>query len=312
MKNLDGAFTSKYWTWTYLYSGQHPDTLLAALSSHLTHLEPDSWAQRFALGGVYLNGLPAAGDCALSAPCKIEYYEPTFPIDQAAAHFPKFDTRQVLFEDEDLLVAFKPAGISSMPARDQNVFHFKAQLENYIGRTVHMPSRIDMSTQGLVIVSASDRMNRSLQHIFQYRRIEKTYLLRSANSPNWETQELNAPIGRDPEHPVLRKVHGHSAREALTKFRVLGKMPDGGSALEAKPHTGRTHQIRVHAAHLGIPVRGDKFYGGAKHPLLNLMSYRLQLMHPFTQGKLDLRVPPELLPEWATEIPGLLERGAAA
>jgi 23S rRNA-/tRNA-specific pseudouridylate synthase len=298
VKQLEHAFTSKHWIWTYLEPGDCPSCLLDALKSRLTHLDPESWPKRFALGGVYVNGLPAAIDSGLTTPCKVEYYEPKFELSAADSFFPPFTSKQVVYEDADLLVAFKPAGLSCMPARDQNVFHLKAQIESYLGKTIHMPSRIDMSAQGLVVVSTSARMHKHLQHAYQFRRIEKKYLLRSNRKPEWDATSVEAPIGRDPEHPVLRKVDGRGALSALTHFRTLGSDIDGSTLLEAKPHTGRTHQIRVHAAHLGLPILGDKFYGGGPAPLLHLLSFSFKVWHPFTRQELSISVPQELLPSW--------------
>lgn len=298
MKALEHAFTSKYWSWTYLDPVTCPPTLEQALNEKLDHIPAHTWPTRFKLGGVYVNGVPAQPGSSLTAPCKLEYYEPKFDVEQAAAFFPKITASDILFEDQDIIVVFKPAGLSSMPARDQSVFHLKAQLEEYCGRVIHMPSRIDMSAQGLVIVSTSERMHKHLQHAFQFRRIEKRYLLRVCKQPVWQEHTLEAPIGRDPEHPVLRMVSGKGALPSLTYFRAVHAYADGTSLLEASPHTGRTHQIRVHAAFLGLPIVGDKFYGGGGSEILNLLSFRLRITHPFTKQALDIRVPDRLLPPW--------------
>lgn len=299
MKQLEHAFTSRYWSWTYLTPEDCPAALLPALISHLRHLAPESWPARFALGGVYVNGQPVDTDGPLPIPCKIEYYEPKFELAQAEDYFPKFSEQQVLYQDDDMLVVFKPAGISCMPARDQSRFHLKAQIETYLGRIVHMPSRIDMSAQGIVVVSTSPRMHKHLQHAFQFRRIEKRYLLRVDAPASWEEREVHEPIGRDPEHPVLRKVNGKGCRPALTIFRARRRFGDGSTLLQALPHTGRTHQIRVHAAHLGVPIRGDKFYGGRTAPLLCLLSHSFTLRHPLSGKELSVEVPESLMPEWA-------------
>lgn len=298
-KNFDEAFTSKYWSWSYLEAEELPATLLLALRSKLPHLPESSWPERFKLGGVYINGLPANLDSPLPLPCKLEYYEPKFNVSSAADFFPKFSDQQVLYQDDDMLVVFKPPGISCMPARDQNVFHLKAQIETFLGNVIHMPSRIDMSAQGLVVVSTSPRMHKHLQHAFQFRRIEKRYLLGVQGKPDWTQTTLDAAIGRDPDHPVLRKVDGKNALPSLTHFAVLETRSDGTSLIEAKPHTGRTHQIRIHAAHLGYPIRGDKFYGGNAAPTLQLLSYSFSLAHPFTRRNLCITVPERFMPEWA-------------
>ena len=299
IEELESAFTSKHWSWEYLNPADCPSSLLQALREKLTHIDSRSWQARFELGGVYVNGLLAAPDTQLSAPCRVEYYEPKFDLTKAVDFFPKFSKQQIVFEDPDLLAVYKPQGISCMPARDQNVFHLKAQLEEYLGHVIHMPSRIDMSTQGLVIVSCSERMHKHLQHAFQFRRIEKKYLLLTAKAPTWEEFNLEADIGRDPNHPVLRKVNGKAPRPAQTIFKVLKRNSDGSALIEANPKTGRTHQIRVHASHLGHAICGDKFYGGRAAAGLHLLSFSLSLRHPFSGEQLSLNVPDKYRPEWS-------------
>lgn len=296
--DLDSAFTSRYWEWCYLTAAELPATLGAAVQKHLTHIDPCSWAERLALGGIYINGHPALSlEATLPLPCRIEYYEPSFELRQAEDFFPKFSPSQIVFEDLDLLVAYKPPGLPTMPARDQARFSLKHQLDKHLGRTIHMPSRLDMSAQGLVIVSTSERMHGPLQQCFEHRRVRKTYILRTARQPSWQDCVNEGAIGKDPAHPVLRCVGGHQARSARTTFRTL--LSDAqGSIVAAYPETGRTHQIRVHAKDFGIPLLGDKFYGDTPAPELCLACFRLEMQHPFTEDSLVLTLPQQFCPSW--------------
>ncbi len=295
---IDLALSSRYWCWKYYTQAECPARLMEVLISGLKHIETSSWAQRFEFGGVYVNGIAVLEDIELIAPCKIEYYEPKYRIEDANQVFPVFSKELIVYEDPDLLIAYKPTGLPSARVKDQRHYSLQAYLERYLGSSLHMPSRIDTSAQGLVVTSRSLRMHARLQRAFEGRRVNKSYRLLVHQTPDWQEKELVAPIGLDPSHPVLRRVC-RDGKIAVTKFKVLQNI-ENNAVLEAQPVTGRTHQIRVHCASLGFPIVGDKFYGGREASSLHLVSYSFEFMHPFLEKRMRFTAPKRLAPEWAS------------
>lgn len=296
---LAQAFSSIHWRWVIKAEDTTICTLFDALQSKLGHIEATTWPARLQHGGIYINGSPAIKlEQLLPKPCKIEYYEPKYNQAQSALFFPSFAAKQIVYQDDLLLVVYKPAGLPSMPARDQAIHSLKSQVEQHLGQTVHLPSRLDMSAQGLIIMSKSPLMHKPLQQCFETRSIKKTYLLLTANKPGWENLEVDAALGKDPAHPVLRKVAGLEPKSAHTSFKFIKQTAQGLFLIRANPSTGRTHQIRVHAAHSGIPIVGDKFYGDVAAENLCLLSYAIKLFHPFTEQELSFVLPKELCPKW--------------
>lgn len=221
--------------------------------------------------------------------------------------------KRIVFEDKWLIVYSKPRRLPTLPTKEQHRYNLKRYLQNYLGVMPHLPSRLDTSTEGLVIASKLTTSHNKLQRMFESRRIKKFYLLEVQGHPSWDEFEANDPIGRDPSHPILRKVI-EGGQDARTKFSKLSAS-SAGTLLVAMPETGRTHQIRVHAAHIGHPILGDSFYGGAislggcEPKELRLMSYGLFLTHPISGATLSLSVPERLLPNWLQSFSeGLAER----
>jgi len=282
------------------------EELLCFLQRSLPHIARASWPERFAWGGIFVNGRPAERDCVLKPPCVVEYFVPKVGFAELAALYPEFlPERHLLYQDEDLIVAFKPAGLPSKPSKEQKRYSLLASLERCLGRRLHMPSRLDAATAGVVIASKSRRGHSALQQAFEHRRIHKQYLLEVPGGVEWRETTVDAAIDRDPRHPVLRRVVESGGRQAITRFRRLYQVDRAAEGQErtftlllAEPLTGRTHQIRVHSASLGLPLVGDIFYQGPAAAELHLLSYRLQLQHPFTKQRLRVEVPPELLPDW--------------
>jgi len=315
LSRLEDALHSKLWSWSYRKSAQCPACLLEVLTKQLAHIDPKSWQQRFSWGGIYVNGRAVSDNVPLSAPCKVEYYEPKFNIDARDDFFPAFRECPVLYRDEDILIIYKPARLPSLPGRDQTCFSLKTYLESYLKQKVHLPSRLDTSTCGVMAVSISRRMHSRLQKIFERRLVEKYYLFCASKQVEWASITVDSPIGRDSTHPVLRKVspHGKKAVTVLTRLHTtqhadfLGaRIP--ASLIEAKPLTGRTHQIRVHAASIGAAIVGDNFYNGLPAQSLHLVSWRISLRHPYQHRMLDVRLPDSLMPGWA--LPGQFSKSS--
>jgi tRNA pseudouridine32 synthase/23S rRNA pseudouridine746 synthase len=232
----------------------------------------------------------------------VEYYEPKFSIAESIRLFPKFSADNIVYEDADLIAAFKPGKLPCTPSREQRHHSLKAYIEKYLGKEVHMPSRLDTSAQGLVVMSRSKRMHKHLQHAFEKHSAEKYYLLEVAPAVKWSRKMVDNLIAEDPTHPILRQVVQSGGQKAQTYFRVLRPGIDNQSSLLlAKPRTGRTHQLRVHTAHLGHPIVGDNFYGGIEAPDLHLLSFRLRFFNPLTDKQVEIELPQNLIPDWARE-----------
>lgn len=212
----------------------------------------------------------------------------------------------VLFEDADLIVLNKPAGLVVHPAAGNwsgtvvnALLHHCQELSGIGGEQrpgiVH---RLDKDTSGCLVAAKSDVAHQSLARQFAGREVSKIYLAIVAGKVRYLTGTINAPIGR---HPVQRKkmtvVAEGSGRPAKTGYRVIQALP-AGTLVECTLHTGRTHQIRVHLKHLGHPLLGDDVYGKrAGFPRQMLHAWRLGFAHPRTGERLNFEspIPPDFV-----------------
>lgn len=297
---------------TFLYYPKTPsDSLIDLLEKNLPHIPSNSWSQRFSFGGVYCNGRGVKYNFSPLVPCKFEYFEPKDSLEFPDDRIPKFDPSWIVYEDEWIIVVHKPRGLSSLPTREQRNTHLKEYLENYVGHPIHLPSRLDTSTEGLVVVSKHPDCHNELQRLFSSRSIEKYYLFEGTGCVNWQSKTVALRITKDRLHPVLRTTSPHDGKPSRTDFEFLYKSSVLNSDNEridtslivARPRTGRTHQIRVHARAIGVPIVGDSFYEGAKlkqeEAGLRLFSWKLSLVHPITKLKLELISPKEKWPIWS-------------
>jgi 23S rRNA pseudouridine1911/1915/1917 synthase len=174
----------------------------------------------------------------------------------------------IVYEDEDLLVVDKPAGMVVHVGAGVKSGTLVNALLHHVGSLsaaggdlrpgiVH---RLDKMTSGLVVVAKNDFTHRALAAQFKAREIHKTYTLLVHGRLATDRGDIHKPVGRDPVRRTRMKVGGLGARDALTRYQVTSRLLRF-TLLEAQPHTGRTHQIRVHFASLGHPVVGDTTYG---------------------------------------------------
>ena len=207
------------------------------------------------------------------------------PPEASAAVEPEDLEIGVLYEDEDIVVVNKPAGMVTHPAPGVN----SGTLVNAVlGRWVErgddplrpgIVHRLDKETSGVIVVARHEAALRRLADAFRQRFVFKRYLALTEGVPMSTT--VIAPIGRHPVHRHKMHVGGIKARYAETDFEVLAEA--GGRALvEARPHTGRTHQIRVHLKHLHTPILADPLYGKPSPFIdrLALHAYELRVPHP--------------------------------
>jgi len=202
----------------------------------------------------------------------------------------------VLFEDDWLLVVAKPAGMASQGTQASDQHDLSALLlRQRPGQPLMLQHRLDQGTSGILVLAK--RAEAHLGSQFQARTIQKTYLARVSRP--LEPVDVDLAIGRvRGSQPTRYGCAGDlvEPRPAQTSFRpataeeAAGLVP--GCWVVAEPHTGRTHQIRVHLAHLGHPVLGDGFYQGEASDQLWLHAWKLVLEHPVTGVRLELTAPP--------------------
>lgn len=207
----------------------------------------------------------------------------------------------VIFEDKDLLVVNKPDGMVVHPGAGRRTGTLVNAL---LGRGTKLSSsgeadrpgivhRLDKDTSGVLLVAKNDRSLRKLQSQFAARSLTKTYLALVKGRVEYEEGRVELPIGPDPrQRGRMCIVRNDRGRPAETRYKVL-KRYRYATLLEAHPVTGRTHQIRVHLAHLGHPVVGDEVYGTrAEGQRLGLHAASIRLEHPITGKELFFECPP--------------------
>lgn len=198
----------------------------------------------------------------------------------------------IIFENDDLIVVNKPAGMVVHPAAGHAsgtlvnaVLGYDPDLEGIGGEErpglVH---RLDKETSGLIILAKNERAHNWLQDQFRMRKVEKTYLALVDGKPPTPAGRVEAPIGRDPSHRKKMAIASSGkGREAVSEYKTLESFKQH-TLLEFHPHTGRTHQIRLHCQFLGCPIVGDSVYG-RRTPTVTinrhfLHAYRLKIILP--------------------------------
>jgi 23S rRNA pseudouridine1911/1915/1917 synthase len=174
---------------------------------------------------------------------------------------------------------------------------FDPKDEDYRPGIVH---RLDKDTSGVMVVAKTDEAHRHLANSFKKRLTEKEYVAIAVGDLDDEVH-LDAPIGRHPVNRQRMTVGGANPKSATTFFRVIDRIP-GYLLVKAKPHTGRTHQIRVHLAHLGASILGDEVYGkrSAVIDRQALHAFRLTLPHPQDNHAITFvaQVPVDMVDAW--------------
>lgn len=212
----------------------------------------------------------------------------------------------VRYRDHHLMVVAKPAGMVTHPT---TVRRTGTLVNRLLGLGVPLSSaggadrpgivhRLDAGTSGLLLVALDDRTHADLSRLLAEHRVERTYLALVRGTVAHDAFTVDAPIGR--RSGARMGVRRQTGREAATDLRVL-RRPGEATLLEARPRTGRTHQIRIHLSAVGHPVLGDRAYGGGgddarrlglRRPFLH--AWRLELDHPRTGERIELEEP---LPE---------------
>ncbi len=227
------------------------------------------------------------------------------PTAQSQAYKAENIALDVVYSDDHLLVVNKPAGLVVHPAPGNwsgtllNALLGLDTLASTIPRAgiVH---RLDKNTSGLMVVARTRSCMDALVHMIAARTVSRQYLALTAKP--WKGpahRDVEAPIGRDPRNRLRMAVvdlDRNAGKEAKTSLSVLDTNPRG-SLVRCSLHTGRTHQIRVHMATIGLPILADDVYGGKQvsaMPRQALHAFRLGFVHPVSQAALQFHAPPPL------------------
>ena len=258
-------------------------------------------------GDIRVAGKPVKASHPPRAGEKIEIH---WPDARPAAAQPQEMPLDVLFEDDDLLVLNKPPGMVVHPSAGHEestlvnalLHHCAGQLSGIGG--VARPGivhRLDKETSGCLVVAKDDPTHLALSTQFAGREVEKIYHAIVCGAVTPERGGIRANIARHPSHRKRMAVTDGGGREAWTSYRVLERLREA-ALVEALPHTGRTHQIRVHLKHLGFPLVGDATYGNRQNKRLTeltgydaprqmLHAHKLAFRHPRIGKKMSFEAP---------------------
>ena len=225
----------------------------------------------------------------------------TVVLDETLPEFPPEEGQlHILYEDDSLLAVDKPAGLLMHPSFYRDTGTLANRIAAYYANSnqpcaVHPVSRLDRDTFGVVLLAKNAHIHAKMMELLQARQVQKTYEALVYGAPAADSGKWTFPIARRDGGSLLREVR-KDGQYAETRFEVV-KNYANCSHLRLEPVTGRTHQLRVHCAHVGCPILGDPQYGTAESlaisaafalPHQQLCAVSLQFPHPMTGEQMEL------------------------
>jgi 23S rRNA pseudouridine1911/1915/1917 synthase len=187
---------------------------------------------------------------------------------------------EIVHEDAELLVINKPAGLVCHPTKTDGYSSLISRIRLYLGEQArpHLINRLDRETSGLVLVAKQDEAARELRQIWETRAVRKEYLAIVQGHVCAEHDVIDAPLGKDERSGVAIKncvrPDGAPSQTEFSVERRFTRAEGEFALLRLWPRTGRKHQIRIHLAHYGHPIVGDKIYGGDENLYLDFVQHR--------------------------------------
>lgn len=203
---------------------------------------------------------------------------------------------EIIYEDESLVVVNKPAGLLSVPGKTEEL-SLSAYLKTQNGYAYLMPAhRLDQDTSGLIVLAKTEEVYKALQAYFQRRDILKRYEALIKGERIMDEGVIELPLLPNPYDRPRQMVSLDHGKPAITRYKIRERRADGTIFVDFCPMTGRTHQLRVHAAHpegLNAPILGDRLYGNGKEESERLMLHaaEIRFVHPVTKEEMHFCIP---------------------
>ncbi len=287
-------------------AGERLDRFLAAQLPELSRTRIQSLVDH---GRVTVNGAPGKRSYRVESGDAVVL---EIPAPSTAAAQPEAIPLEILYQDEDVAVVNKPAGMIVHPGAGVKSGTIVNALLHEFGQRGELSSvggelrpgivhRLDRGTSGALLIARNDLAHRALAGQFGSRQIEKTYVALLHGKLKEDSGRIELPVARDLHRRIRMTTRRREGRTARTDWRVRLRLP-GYTLVEADLHTGRTHQIRVHFSALGHPVAGDTLYGAPRQPKIGsallpllernfLHAARIKFAHPTTGKAIEVRAP---------------------